>query len=364
MLVFSITIFLVSPGFPAEPEKLLLRFATFGDSRHDPAAEGISAQDRIWIQNTRVLSRMTREIEERKPQLLFFNGDMINGYTADRSVLDRQYAYWRGMVAHLFERGTYVIPVPGNHETQVRSKDSSGKTLKLATASNEDAWRANMGDLIIDRIRWKEIVGSNLASWSEMNYPPIGGADNIQSNQQQLSFSFDLRGMHFVVINTDAAGNDGRAPVAWLEGDLKAAAARGVKQFFVFGHRPAYTYMFTPKAEIVGLDLFPENRKAFWGLIERYHATYFCGHEHIYNLMQPEISSGGKSWQVLVGSGGSPFDAKKGETENPADRVYAWGEVAVYSSGRVTLDVYGFDEFYADTKHLKSLEISPATSSP
>ena len=366
LLILCTVVLLCGSALAAElPDRLLLRFATFGDSRHDPAAEGITAQDRIWLQNTKVLSRMTREIEERKPQLLFFNGDMINGYTADRNVLDRQYAYWRGMVAHLFEKGIYVVPVPGNHETQVRSRDGNGKALKLASESNEDAWRANMGDLIIDRVRWQEIVGSGVESWSEMNCPPAGGADNIRSDQKQLSYSFDLRGMHFTVINTDAAGNDGRAPVAWLEQDLAAAAARGGRQFFVFGHRPAYTYRFSPKTESVGLDLSPDNQKRFWSLIERYRATYFCGHEHIFNLMQPGSSTGGKSWQVLVGSGGSPFDAGKGESPNPDDRIYAWAEVSVYSSGRVNLEAYGFDEFFGKTKLLKSLEItSAATSSP
>ena len=51
---------------------------------------------------------MSREIARRGPELPFFNGDMIMGY-ADSSVpannedMNRQYAFWRGMVSQLIE---------------------------------------------------------------------------------------------------------------------------------------------------------------------------------------------------------------------------------------------------------------------
>lgn len=346
-----------SPLLAAGPEQLLLRFATVGDSRHDPQAQGITAQDRIWLQNTKVFSRMIREIEASRAQLLFFNGDMIYGYTADRNVLDRQYAFWRGMAAHLMESGTYVVPVPGNHETQVKSKDATGRTLKLATAGNEDAWRSNMGDLIIDRLRWQQLLGGEIGSWSVEHTPKAGGADGVITDQRQLTFSFDFRGLHFVVLNTDAVGNDGKAPVSWLEDDLAKAARRGVTAYFIFGHRPAYTYRYKPAAAIVGMDLFPDNQKKLWDLVEKYRAVYFCGHEHIFNLMQPRKSEGGKAWQILVGSGGSPFDAGKGETDNPLDRFYAWAEVSVYTSGRLHLKVHGFDDSFGATKVVAELDL-------
>ena len=350
LMIFAF-ICVVTPALAAEgPERLLLHFATVGDSRHDSEAVDITAQDRIWLQNTKVFARMIREMQAVKPELLFFNGDMINGYTLDRNVLDRQYAFWRGMAAHLMESGTYLVPVPGNHETQVKTKDKKGRKIKLAMVGNEDAWRANMGDLIIDQHRWQELLGGKVEAWSADNRPLVGGEDNIRSEQRQLSYSFDFRGLHFVVINTDAVGNDGKAPVAWLKKDLEKAASRGVTGYFIFGHRPAYTYRYKPAAETVGLDLFPDNQKAFWDLVEKYNAVYFCGHEHIFNLMQPRKAIGGKAWQLLVGSGGSPFEARAGESAKPEDRYYAWADVAVYSTGRVHLRIYGFDEFFGETR--------------
>src|SRR5262249_60598722 len=78
---------------------------------------------------------------------------------------------------------------------------------------------------------------------------PLASANNgnITSNQAELSYSFDIQAtnrilLHFVVINTDAAGADSTAPTDWLEADLKAAKARGADKVFVFGHKPAFTY--------------------------------------------------------------------------------------------------------------------------
>ena len=100
--------------------------------------------------------------------------------------------------------------------------------------------------------------------------------------------------------------------------DLAAAAGHGAKHFFVFGHKPAYTYYFgtnlPPNPGVSGLDKFTGSRDAFWNVIEQYGATYFCGHEHEFNMSQPT----GHAWQVLVGTGGSPFDAKLGEVPSLA----------------------------------------------
>ena len=150
-------------------DPVVLRFSTVGDSRQDPKEADasmlpLSAQDKIWLQNTKAWSRIMRGIEGQQSKLLFFNGDMIMGYglagpTPSNSVADvvgsdlmafyRQYGFWRGMVAPLMEAGTYVVPVPGNHEVQSKPK---GKT---AQPENEAAWRANMGDLIIDTDRFQ-----------------------------------------------------------------------------------------------------------------------------------------------------------------------------------------------------------------
>ena len=143
------------------------------------------------------------------------------------------------------------------------------------------------------------------------------------------------------MINTDAVGADSTAPTQWLAADLSAAKARGAKRMFVFGHKPAFTYAYASTVTAAGLDVNPSARDAFWAVMEQYRATYFCGHQHTVNVSQPK----GGAYQVIVGSGGSPFDPKFGTvTANPStDRDYAWATVRLHADGGVDILVYGFN---------------------
>jgi len=173
--VFSViaTIYSLPSYAVAAADPVVLTFSTVGDSRQDPqnidpsvkqpaqvgvgncqipsgngvtSNPGLSGQDCKWLQNSKAWSRIMRTIQSQKANLLFFNGDMIMGYgkagvpvtrtsnavgevaIATPSITDilnsdlmqsyKQYAFWRGMVANLMETGTYVVPVPGNHEVQ------------------------------------------------------------------------------------------------------------------------------------------------------------------------------------------------------------------------------------------------------
>ena len=160
---------------------------------------------------------------------------------------------------------------------------------KKAKVENEAAWAANMGDLIVDVPRFTAIVGS---APQNVNPGPVAGAslDGLTTDQSKLSFSFDFKGVHFAVINTDAVGKDGQAPTLWLQNDLSAATGRGAKKLFVFGHKPAFTYAYlkTGATSPSGLDATSlAAANALWVVIESHHAIYFCGHEHIFNISQP-----------------------------------------------------------------------------
>jgi hypothetical protein len=251
------------------------------------------------------------------------------------------------------------VPVPGNHETQCKA---CGKKAKV---ENEDAWRANMGDLILDTNRFQSLFGEQP---SNVDVSDNGALDGLTTNQSQLSFSFDFRGSHFAVINTDPAGKDAHAPAAWLDIDLAAAMARGAQHFFVFGHKPAYTYYYGAVTALPaapsGLDSDVASRDVFWDVIEKYGAIYFCGHEHIFHISQPRASDAdkpGKAWQVLVGSGGSPFEASPTDvTISPrTDRDYAWATVRLYESGKVKITAYGFDDHFGPTHVIDKITLNP-----
>ncbi len=383
-LAYAVTLALPAHAVDADP--VVLTFSTVGDSRQNPVSPDgttplvtMSGQDKLWLQNSRAFSRILRSIQAQKSSLLFFNGDLVHGYgwadfshtstlsgsgfsrnaapttvsevvNSDLVKFYQQYAFWRGMVAPVMETGTYIVPVPGNHELQCKACG------KRAQVENENAWRANMGDLIIDTTRFKATTGFDV---SHVNTGDNSAYDSLSTPQQQLSYSFDVGSVHFAVINTDPVGADNTGPSNWLAADFAAAQSRGAKNFFVFGHKPAYTYSYsanstpTPPA---GLDAKAPQRNALWNVIASYGATYFCGHEHVFNMSQPT----GGAWQVIVGAGGSPFESKQCVASlNPAtDRSYSWATVAVRQSGKVDITAYGFSDTYGPTQVLKQVSLA------
>ena len=427
-------------------------------------------QDATFLTNTKALARILRGIQREKPNLLFFNGDMIYGYGrpsvppqlasitsvqgntpdalawTDAVFQYRQYAYWRGIVAPLFETGTYVVPVPGNHETQCNSKvahdPKNCASGKHAYPENEAAFKDNLGDLVEDiytNERFQAVSGFPAIAangFASGTAPQAGGNNGAlegvvtptnPTGEAELSYSFDIKLasnhqlLHFVVINTDPSGADATAPTDWLAQDLEDAQNRAsanhlTPKYFVFGHKPAFTYgynivtaapatVYTPETAngldaLTGLnsttaatsvsvkdaeghtvtiatnvpqiilDTKPQQVTAetfngapaypltnlFWAVISHFDATYFSGHEHLPHVEQfKDVTGGSKNtpYQVIVGSGGSPFDAAMSNDSPPRepvpltnwqDRYYAWATVQVHRSGTVSLQVQGFSD--------------------
>ncbi|HTB66466.1 MAG TPA: hypothetical protein VK727_09570 [Steroidobacteraceae bacterium] len=486
-------------------DAVVFSFSTVGDSRQDPASPDpttlleagepgtfssgatlgtpsqpgtpdltgtLLPQDATFLTDTKPFSRILRGVQRDKPNLLFFNGDMIYGYGhpavpplaelegitsvqgtttkalawTDAVFEYRQYAYWRGIVAPLFETGTYVVPVPGNHETECKSTASHDGTCAKGTTpypENEAAYKDNLGDLIEDvytNERFQTVSGFPAIAangFSVATAPQAGGnngaltgvvAATNPTGEAELSYSFDIKLdssrqlLHFVVINTDPAGSAATAPTDWLAQDLedaknRAAANHLTAKYFVFGHKPAFTYgynvvpaapaaVYTPtgaggldvlsaanstvaptsvsvkepngtsvtiatnvaqlivdaKPQLVNTAVTFNSAPAyplvnlFWAVIAHYDATYFCGHEHIAHVEQfKDVTGGSKNtpYQVIVGSGGSPFDDAMSSDNPPRepvplanwqDRYYGWATVQVHRSGNVTLQVQGFSD--------------------
>jgi hypothetical protein len=424
----SIPTLFASFAVQAQSDPTVFTFVAVGDSRQDPASPdpttllsvspitgaGITSttgsllpQDAMWLQNTRAWARIIRTVQTEKANLLFLNGDMVMGYgraavpsawsttvptvsgviSSDLVKFYTQYAYWRGMVASLMETGTYVIPIPGNHETECNvavttntGASNCGSSGKHAYSENEDAFRANMGDLVNDlitNVRFSNVVGAQAQNVTGLTAAtaPNSTTDALTTDQSDLSYSFDIQTgaglLHFAIINTDPTGKDSHAPTNWLATDLANAKTHGAVKYFVFGHKPAWTYNYAAASNgtvaAAGLDVDVPARDAFWSLITQYGATYFSGHEHILHVDQhgdPTNTNPGTPYQVLNGAGGSPFDDKlvgacPSCTEpvftNPTDRSYSWTLVRVHQSGNVTLDAYAFDDGFGPTKNVLSI---------
>jgi len=254
------------------------------------------------------------------------------------------------------------------HDTRKRMWDdeASRMELKFQGARPNDRRGCVVFRVAKDRMTQRETVGAELMGAAGdraqrepgCSIPGAGYNDIVGYRGKPRGVAPLERDHFFAVINTDPVGKDAHAPTQWLAADLAAASARGAKKMFVFGHKPAYTYAYlantaTPAA---GLEASPGNtadRDAFWNVIEANKATYFCGHEHIYNISQPK----GGAYQVLVGAGGSPFEAKSTDvTKNPAtDRDYSWATVRVHQDGGVDILGYGFDASFGPTQLLQQI---------
>ncbi|MGD9494724.1 MAG: metallophosphoesterase [Armatimonadota bacterium] len=107
-------------------------------------------------------------------------------------------------------------------------------------------------------------------------------AEIFLENFKYLYFSFDYGGCHFIILDSESLGSEGKITgrqLQWLKQDL--AAHQDAKFTFVALHRPLY-----PVNGHVGssLDEFPAERDALHALfVQQGVDAVFCGHEHLYN---------------------------------------------------------------------------------
>jgi 3',5'-cyclic AMP phosphodiesterase CpdA len=215
-------------------------FVAMSDSRGDSLSEPINAA---------VLSAMVAKVLalQPRPAFVLFAGDLVFGQRdcpAGRPLrLAEHLQAWQKAVAPLTGAGIRVYAVPGNHE----------------------------------------ISGSSAAELQKGCREMLG----------ELQYAFEHEGSRFIALNTDRAGRQQSADLAWLEAQLRAA--RGAEHIFVFGHEPAHP--------VSGPGCGLRNSEKFWKLLTRYGVdAYICGHEHLYG----RCSRSGVI-QVITGGAGAPL---------------------------------------------------------
>ena len=103
----------------------------------------------------------------------------------------------------------------------------------------------------------------------------------------KLYFSFDYRDCHFIILDTETIGSEGRisgTQLRWLREDLEAASDS--KFIFVALHRPLF-----PVGPHTGssLDAHPAERDALHALFVKHGVNVvFAGHEHLYNHQEKD----------------------------------------------------------------------------
>jgi hypothetical protein len=292
-------------------------FVTVGCNRLDYLDTAYTAADPDYFAgpstaNVYQLKRLFTEISHMNPlpKYLFMTGDIVMGYIKDTVALARQLTEWRKIYeSHpLSQMATQLVVVPGNHETQDKA---AGKKSFVAA------------ERTFVRIMAPYIRGNN--------GPGVGGADNLATDQSQLSYSFNFGGDHFIVLNTDPVGADGTVSYKWLANDIQTARANNARHIFAFGHKPAYSSPLTPAG---GLDAAATlaKRDSLWKYLEDYNAeAMFSAHEHLFDTINPHK---GSTWQVVAGNGGSRVEPV---WKGAGKQYYGYTLVNLYSDRKVNV---------------------------
>jgi hypothetical protein len=273
--------------------------------------------------NIEQLKRTFKEVSELSPppKFLFFAGDSVMGYTSDTKVLESQLNGWIDLYksSPLASSKTTLVPITGNHETQ--------NEKKISYEGAEQTWLKVMAPYL-------KYAG---------NGPHAGGKDNLKTDQSKLTYSFDYKGTHFVVLNTDPVGRDWSVPKSWVADDLAKAKSRFAKHIFAIGHKPAHAYpkdLYSPaepKEDGLG-KLYPADRDELWAsLVTNKAEAMLSAHDHLYYRTK---GPKGNTWQIIAGNGGSVLDTLVDQKKN---NFFGFTVVSVLKNNKVMVTSYGRD---------------------
>jgi hypothetical protein len=196
--------------------------------------------------NVYQLNRLFTEVSQLNPlpKYLFMAGDVVMGYINDTVALATQLRNWRKIYENhpLSQMGITLVVVPGNHETQDKA---AGKKSFVAA---ERTFLREMAPYVIGN-----------------NGPGVGGADNLVTDQSKLTYSFNNGLDHFIILDTDPVGKDGRVPYKWVASDIRNARLNGARHIFAIGHKPAYA---SPLKPLDGLESSIADRDSLWKHLE------------------------------------------------------------------------------------------------
>jgi hypothetical protein len=175
--------------------------------------------DRTGGHRAQVFSRAVERINLMQPEFVVCVGDLIEGYSENTRLLDRQWREFQGYVGRLQMPFFYV---PGNHD--------------IANKVEDKLWREKFGR------RYYEFVYRDVL-FLALNSEDTPGTDSGIISAEQL---------------------------AWLKKTLADNA--GVRWTFVFLHKPMWVFENLPKNGWLEVEKLLQGRPY----------TVFCGHVHVY----------------------------------------------------------------------------------
>lgn len=289
----------VTPASTAQ--ELVLRFAIMGDT----ALEGPTP-------STANIPELQRNIMDMAslspvPSLSFMTGDLVVNLAPDQGqMLTTQLDAWQTGYSSTLGAGSFqLVPLPGNHESDVY--DQAGGFF-YPNPFIYPVWKNWLA-----RNHYDTYAGSGPT-------PASDPQDNLAMDEQNFSYSFTLKGICFIVINTDtlptildpATSKPYAAwiPLHWIEEQLNGAQANpSISQIFLVAHRPLEAPAWTTPANCTPVLNNPTYPLAtqLEGAMNACSKVrgYLCSHVHAQDMTQ--LPGGAGIWQIVSGNSGAPL---------------------------------------------------------
>jgi hypothetical protein len=352
-------------GFARDPVKLSFVFMGCNRIQHKDWKK-IKAEDPSSA-NLPQLQQTFRDIAhlDRVPPYLFFMGDLVvNLEDDDGKALKKQLDAWTSLYKALpLAAKTTLVPLPGNHEMLKKVDEDKDKdeVIEVPNPATDARWLKWLHDNGFDTF-------ARAANGPTDAHP---NRDQLADNQSEMTYSFNIGDVHFVVINTDTLttniDNDtkephiGWVPYTWIEQDIrKAQADANLSAIFVLGHKPIQDHPQAEERAILNTKKHPlgDQLQALFHANNKVRA-YLCAHEHLWDCSQ--LKQAPKVWQVIAGNAGSKLNGKW----NPPDGTFfGFSQINIYASGKVGLVNHRRPTPRPPQKYFEGAPVSPPVAQP
>jgi hypothetical protein len=395
-------------------DPVLLSFAVTGDCRIDPTNPKIAAKDfsADWLKDLSPdqlgrfhhlggadgkypfffnIVQMRQDLKDLAalqpaPSYFFITGDLVAGFQRNdqgATLKDQLEDFQTAVQTVKLPGSLQLVPLPGNHEMTFKEfQKNYTVTVTGDDEADQATWRSWMSGNRYDTlgsngpgsgtlIGKDDLAGLDAIDTSDAQRAALAALKdqvpiNLKDDQSRMTYSFDSRSVHFVVLNTDTissaqveeADNDNReefqeeglVPLAWVRQDLANAQKNDqIKHIFVLGHKPIlYPRGLSSKGKPVtgGPDdtlnaalaeplrqLLIQNSKV---------RAYLVSHVHLWHAdsLADGVKDGDASTrpvQIVAGNGGTYFEKFWTPDGGP---YFGFTLVKVHQSGRVTYNSY------------------------
>jgi hypothetical protein len=302
-----------------------------------------------------------------RPSHLFFMGDLVLNLEADNGkMLEEQLEAWTKVFnASPLAGKVTLIPLPGNHEMleKVHEDKDDEDNVEIPNPATDARWLKWLHDSGFDTFA-KAANGPTNAS------PNL---DQLADDQSEMTYSFNIGGVCFIVINTDTfntnidkdtgAAHTGWIPFHWIEQQVHSAQANPrISAIFLIGHKPIMEHPTGEERDRTILNTkkhpFGDQLQALFQANDKVRA-YLCAHEHLWDCSRLEKAP--RVWQVIAGNAGSKLNKK---WNPPSHTFFGFSQINVYNNGKVGLVSYQRATPEHPQKYFQETPTPPASAQP